>query len=82
MKKTFEFRYHQDKFGDWSIDRKYLFFGFIPVWMWYKEFSRHTFFPGENKEAAVLKFISNTIDYEQKLDSHKNTYRFVNEHSF
>jgi hypothetical protein len=82
MKRTFNFRYYQNKFGDWIAERQYLFFGFIPVWMDYKQFSRHDFTPCENREVYVLKFISDTIDYERKLMEHKVCYRTVNENSF
>lgn len=85
MKETFEFRYHQNKFGQWIVDRKYLFFGFIPVWSIYKTFHRSEFYPTsttKEEENTVLVFIRNTIACDQKLDSHKNEYRVVNDDYF
>lgn len=33
MKRTFNFRYYQDKLGKWTLQRQWLLFGFITVWM-------------------------------------------------
>lgn len=87
MKRTFNFRYYQDKFGDWNTQRQYLIFWFIPVWILFKNFNKYLdFYPMTSdrieQESYILSFIKDTIAREKKLMEHKDTYRVVNEDSF
>jgi hypothetical protein len=84
MKKTFEFRYHQNKFNGWHIKRKWILFGFIPIWINYLSLDDMYFFSAEitAAESEILNIISRDIKHEKKLASHKNVYKTVNENSF
>lgn len=77
MKKTLEFRYYRNKHGIWCIDRKFLLFCFIPIWM-----SFHMMNSRFYNEAEVVEEINETIHSEKEITNHKNEYRLVNEDTF
>lgn len=81
MKKTFEFRYYQDKVGDWHLKRKWILLGLIPLWIHSRSYDR-SWIRADEQEAEILAIIKWTIDHEKRLASHKNIYRTVDENFF